>query len=81
MSDTNPWVHVSFRGNTYWVLRSTLDGKTDGPIAKEGHIDPNTQELLWEACMSDSYAHIYEDGIICRYGTIIGTLSEIEEIK
>ena len=76
----NPWVRVSFRGGTYWVPRATLDGKEDGPMALDRHIDAATGELADDADGRDSYAHIYADGTIVRFGDAVGHVREVREL-
>lgn len=60
-------IPIKFFGIEY-ILIGTLQ---EGAITTQEQYDT----------FSDSYAHLFPDGTILRYGSIIGTLSDIEVIN
>lgn len=68
---------VKFQGTEYWLLCEP-DGDF-GPIAPLEHCD-ESGNLLMDAAFYVSFAHLWEDGRISRYGTIIGTREDLEQV-
>ena len=80
MSD-GKWVHVSLPGHgTFWIKEDALAGLTDGALAPEEHIENGELKVPW--CFgSDSYAHVWADGEISRYGNKIGDRGDLVRVE
>ncbi len=78
MSSRN--IPVMFRGRKYiWVMDG--DGETAcGPLAPPDQCDDDNELRLEAALFGDSYAHVYADGTIMRYGVKIGMRGDLEPV-
>ena len=77
MSDA--YVPVLLDGIRLWVQPDVLEEGGHGALAPEGHIEDG--DLRWECCMSESYAHVFPDGEILRYGKVIGQRSDLDAAR
>ena len=66
-------IKVKFRGRDLVWLRNP-DGS--GPLALPEHLRPDGS-VLADALMSDSYAHVFPDGVVRRYLEEIATVEEL----
>lgn len=70
-------VKVRFKGGTYWHFRGD-DGS--GALAYLHHCDEHGVPVdLATALLADSFAHVCVDGLIRRYGTVIGKCEDLVE--
>lgn len=67
-------IHVRFKENLLIWLK---DDDGSGALAPLHHVDMDGNVKL-ECVFEDSYAHVFEDGSIMRYGQIIGEISDLE---
>lgn len=68
-------IHVRFNGcDLIWLK----DDDGSGPLAPPEHIDSDGHVHVRDALCSDSYAHIFSDGKILRYGSEIGSVDDLE---
>lgn len=76
---SSPFVPVWLNGMPLWADRNALLEGGSGALAPEHHIkdgdiaDRETAFFL----NGDSYAHVYPDGMISRYGATIGHRSDL----
>lgn len=72
-----PWIHVELPGHgRFWIESAVLEGRETGPLAPEDHISDG--QLDWSRCFdSDSYAHVFSEGRIQRYGVVIGNIRDL----
>jgi len=68
-------VHLPGHG-TFWFL-ANADG--EGPLARLEHCDERGK-LHWSLAPRTSYAHVYTDGVIRRFGQVIGQVGDLETI-
>ena len=66
---------VEFNGGRYWWLKNA-DGT--GPLALLEHCDEHGQLVAEIAFSSPSFAYVYEDGKIRRFGKTIGRIDELK---
>ncbi len=67
-----PHKHVVFQGQTYWWSNQMLS-----PL---DHFGENG-ELLADPFQDESYAIITDDGLIMRYGRVIGTVADLKDVE
>jgi hypothetical protein len=53
------------------------DDDGSGPLAPLEHIDDDGYVNVYDALYSDSYAHVFSDGSIRRYGEIVGRVDDL----
>ena len=70
----NTPIKIVFEGTEYWWLREK-DGS--GALAPLHHCDDLGNVEVFE----DSFAHVFENGKILRYGIEIGTRDDLTEAK
>jgi hypothetical protein len=64
---------VEFQGKRYWLLEM---GDGSGALAYLEHCDENG-EVTFDHAMDTSFAHLYPDGHISRYGVRIGAKEDL----
>ena len=52
-----------------------------GPLAPLEHIEPDGSLNIGHGLLSDSYAHVCDDGLIRRYRCVIGSVDDLELIN
>ena len=67
-------VRVSFKGMDFWLLSSTGNGRALAPLE---HCDANGHVIVLDV----SFAHLYPDGRLIRFGQQIGTDKDLREVK
>lgn len=72
-------VRVRFMGEEYVWLRCK---NNTGALAYPHHVDSDghIRDALTALC-AYSFAHVYKDGYIRRYGAVIGTVADLEELE
>lgn len=65
---------VEFNGEKYWWIK---DSSGSGPLAPLEHCDAEGH-VVFEHMFSESFAHIYSNGIINRFGKQIGDVSDLK---
>ncbi len=65
---------VTFQDTDYWFLEE--DG--EGPLAPLDHCD-DEGEILFSKAFELSFAHVFADGNIRRFNTVIGQRAELQE--
>jgi hypothetical protein len=69
---------VEFQGTQYWLMN---EPDTDfGALAPLEHCD-DSGELLLKHCFSVSFAHLWPDGHISRFGRMIGTREDLKVLQ
>lgn len=72
-------VRVKFQGTEYWLLCDS-DGDF-GALAPLDHCNEEGHVVDFEtAVFADSFAHLFPDGRLMRYGKQIGTREDLERI-
>lgn len=74
MSKPLPPVRVAFDGEQLWWLEND-DGS--GALAPLEHCDEDGNVV----CLGESYAHVFRDGNISRYGEIIGHRDDLVRLE
>jgi hypothetical protein len=72
MTDPNVEIRIGENPTRLWVYESTLN-RGEGPIMPE----PNHN---YRNPLGVSYAHLYSDGIISRFGRTIGRVEDIRRV-
>jgi hypothetical protein len=73
------FIAVAFKGIPLYCPEKALEDGGEGPLAPPDHIDTTTMGLnLLTAFKSDTFANIYRDGSVKRYGVIIGHREDIQ---
>lgn len=67
-------IKVRFNGvDLIWLK----DEFGEGALAYPDHVD-DTGNIAFQHVMSDSYAHVFSDGTIRRYGQTVGTVKDLD---
>jgi hypothetical protein len=76
--EINPKVNtkVRLKGEVYWLLSELAEG--DGQAIAPPHHCGQDGEILPEYAFADSFAHLWPDGRITRYGQRIGMREDLE---
>lgn len=69
--------HVEFKGRTFWITPEALEGNGDSALAPEDHV---TDGKLNTGDGRNSYAHVFGNGEILRYGEVIGHREDLKRI-
>lgn len=65
---------VIFNGTKYWYIKDD----NHGPLAPLEHCDENGNIKDFETGLfAESFAHVFPDGNIMRYGKVIGTENDL----
>ena len=67
---------VNIHGHDFWYLPTNEDCP-NGSIAPLHHCDANGELDPLMMFSSETYAHVYDDGIINRHGREIGKIDEL----
>ena len=68
-------IHVTLFGLRLVWLKD--DDSDTGGLALPDHVDKNGNVKFEHAFASDSFAHVFDDGTIRRYGKVIGWTSDL----
>lgn len=68
----NSPIKIKINNESYWFLRGSDGG---GAIAYMDHCDENGNLKVESAC-EESFAHVYPEGYISRFGKNIGNIKD-----
>ncbi len=74
------YVRVRLHGVELWCLPKVLELGCADALAPLDHVTPDGELNLLTAFAGDSYAHVFPNGEIKRYGALIGHRSDLERI-
>ena len=77
MSDTDKMIPVRFKDLTVWCDPDVLHDGGNGALSPPEHVEDGEIAGLGVALFGKSYAHVYEDGRILRYGEQIGVRADL----
>lgn len=68
---------------TFWLLTDDSSGElTEGPLAPISHVDEDGDVAdLGVALFATSYAHLFESGLIQRFGDVIGSRDDLRVVR
>ena len=71
-------VLVEFQGRRYWYMGDSLSDLNHA-LAPLEHCDEDG-DITFEHCCSESFAHVYSNGRILRFGHQIGVIGDLKEV-